>query len=84
MSRTVRALFTVSDILYRLDQNMTPTSQVVKMHASYDSRPDSPNRAFWQATPTANLEMSINNPDAFDFYKAGKSYWIDFTLAEET
>lgn len=78
-----RALFTVNDVLTRHDADGNPTGQIVKMIPSYVNNPDHPNYAFWKATPTGNLEMTINNPGVFDFFKPGQSFWLDFTPVEK-
>ena len=78
-----RALFTVNDVLERKDSEGVPMAQIVKMNPSYASHPDDPNHAFWKATPTGNLEMTINNPKAFDFFKPGKSYYLTFDPVED-
>lgn len=79
---TTRALFTVNDVLDRKDAAGNQTAQIVKMNPSYISNPDNPNHAFWKATPTGSLEMTIGNPDAFGFFVPGQSYWLDFTPME--
>jgi len=79
---TTRALFTVTDVLERKDAAGQPIAQIVRMNPSYVSNPSNPNHAFWKATPTGNLEMQISNPSAFDFFKPGKSYWLDFSAVE--
>lgn len=77
-----RCLFTVNDVLLRQDAEGKITSQVVKLNPSYVSNPDNPNHAFWKATPTGNLEMTITNPEVFDFFVPGRSYFLDFTAVE--
>ena len=76
---TSRALFQVNDVLVRQDDDGNTTSQIVKLNPSYET---GVNKEFFQATPTGSLEMTINNPGAFDFFKRGKKYWLDFTPAE--
>jgi len=78
-----RALFTVNDVLERKDADGVPTAQIVKMNPSYVSNPDNPNHAFWKATPTGNLEMTISNPAVFGFFVPQRSYWLDFTPVEK-
>jgi hypothetical protein len=79
-----RALFTVNDVLTRHDADNNPTGQIVKLNPSYVSNPENPNHAFWKATPTGSLEMQINNPAVFGFFKPGQSFWLDFTPVEPT
>jgi hypothetical protein len=40
------------------------------------------NRDFNHATPAATLDMDIDNEKEFVFFKPGKEYYLDFTLAE--
>jgi hypothetical protein len=77
-----RALFTVNDVLERKDAEGNATGQIVKLNPSYVNNPEHPNYAFWKATPTGNLEMTINNPAVFGFFVPGRSYWLDFTPVE--
>lgn len=40
---------------------------------------DSPeNKSFSIYTPTASIDIHITNPDALDFFKAGKEYICEF------
>lgn len=77
-----RCLFTVNDVLLRQDAEGQITSQIVKLNPSYVSDPGNPNHAFWKATPTGNLEMTITNPAVFGFFVPGRSYFLDFTAVE--
>lgn len=74
-----RCLFYVGDVLQRLAQNGEVEGQVIKLNAAYDSNPDSPNHAFWKATPSGNMELTINNPAVFGFFRRGKQYWLDIS-----
>jgi hypothetical protein len=55
----------------------------VQLEAVYSEDPEHENKQFWDATPSAKLEMWINNPDAVRFFEIGKEYYVDFTPAEE-
>lgn len=45
---------------------------------------DSPeNRAFWEASPNGSIELTINNPAAAEVFELGKSYYVDFTPADD-
>lgn len=41
------------------------------------------NKTFSMYTPSASLQMLINNPDAVDFFEAGEEYIATFTKAEK-
>lgn len=78
--RTVNALFTTNDRLYR-EVNGIKQSMLVKLNPAYVDE-DSINRSFWEATPTGTLEMQINNPAVFDLFVPGKSVHITFTFTD--
>ena len=79
MAGTTRALFQVNDVLERKNAEGQTTSMIVKLNPSYES---GVNKAFFEATPTGSLEMTINNPAAFGFFRPGRKYWLDFTPAD--
>jgi hypothetical protein len=55
------------------------SSEVVHLYAVYTSDPSSPNYSFSQATPGADMTMTISNPDAFGAFEQGKEYDLLFT-----
>lgn len=55
-------------------------SKQVKLQAVTDDG-DPENKAFWSATPSGTVDISISNPAAADVFEAGKSYYVDFTEA---
>jgi hypothetical protein len=79
MANTTRALFYVTDVLFRPAPDGTIASHVVTLNAAYDPDPESPNHAFWQATPAGQITMTINNPEVFGLFLPGKKFWLDFT-----
>lgn len=40
------------------------------------------NELYHKYTPMGNLEMFVTNPSAEEFFKLGKSYYLDFTEAD--
>ena len=48
--------------------------------AVYSTDPNHENKAFWDATPSAMLTMTISNPKA-QIFEVGKEYYLDFTEA---
>lgn len=40
------------------------------------------NNTFAKFTPSANLSIHITNPDLVGKFKAGESYYLDFTKAD--
>ena len=41
------------------------------------------NKSFNTATPSGDLKMWIDNPDAVDFFEVGKTYYLDFSKTGE-
>ena len=82
---TVRAKFFCKEITRTgwSDQGTpTPSTAVVyKFAAVYSNKPDHENKAFWDATPTAELSMTITNPGG-QIFELGREYYLDFTPAE--
>ena len=40
------------------------------------------NKAFFAATPTARIELTISNPAAAETFELGKEYYCDFSPAD--
>lgn len=75
----VRAKFSVGNIL-----KDSYGSVVVKMWAVYRGDESSPeNESFSNSTPSGNVELTITNPAASEFFEklAGKYVYLDFTEA---
>ena len=75
----VRAKFTVGNIL-----KDSYGSVVVKAYAVYKGDESSPeNESFSNSTPSGNVELTITNPAAAEFFEklAGKYVYLDFTEA---
>jgi len=75
----VRAKFTVSNILKDQFGNV-----VVKLDAVYKGDESSPeNESFSNSTPSGNVDLTITNPAAIEFFEglAGKYVYLDFTEA---
>lgn len=69
----------------RTSYGKTHKDQVrVKMGVVYSSDPASENRAFSDATPTGNVDITIqgDKPAALMF-EPGKHYYVDFTDAPD-
>ena len=73
----IRAKMTVSEI--------TRTSygtERAKLNAVYSSTNNSEDNNYSKATPSANLEISIDNPAAQGILIPGKSFYVDLTPAD--
>lgn len=53
--------------------------QSVHLTAVHSNDPASPNYSFSKFTPSAELKLTVTNPDAFGFFVAGQSYDLEFT-----
>ena len=80
MSKTVRAKFTCTGrtALGAPHQG----AAVVLLQPVYSADPNHPNRAFWEATPAGEVQMTITNPKAAAIFELGKTYTLDFTADE--
>lgn len=55
----------------------------IHLTAVYSNDPNSENKAFSDATPSAEMTMFIaGGKPAADLFEAGKEYYLDFTKAE--
>jgi hypothetical protein len=56
----------------------------VAFHTVYEgdaAKADTENARFTTATPWGEIKLGINNPAALEQFKAGESYYVDFTPA---
>jgi hypothetical protein len=77
----VRAKFFVSTL--QPSQGGSKGGQV-KLSPVYSADPEHENKAFWDATPSGEVTMYINNPVAFKFFMdhgLGSEFYVDFTPA---
>jgi hypothetical protein len=58
-------------------------SETVKLHAVYAGDKNSEDNSYAKSTPSAMMEMQIDNPSAQGKLKPGMKVYIDFTVAEE-
>lgn len=82
---SVRAKFYVSKIEHG-GSNTTSVGLkpvMAKWNAETRSYEESENKEFWDATPSGDISMTIQNHSAAEFFKAnlGKEVYVDFTLA---
>ena len=56
-------------------------SERVDLMAVYSPDPQSENRRFWKATPSAHFTLYIDNPDARGVFLPGVEYHVDFSVA---
>lgn len=71
---TVRAKFVVSKVEF-----YSENSRQIVMKPVYSQDPNHENKSFWDATPSGELTMTINNRRAAEFFIPGQEYYIDFS-----
>lgn len=71
---SVRAKFFVKKVEVYLE-----SSRLIVMSPVYSQDPNHENKSFWDATPSGELQMTINNSKAARFFEPGQEYYIDFT-----
>jgi len=57
-------------------------SDIVKLNAVYSGDKNSEDNSYSKATPSATLEMQIDNPAVRGQMKPGQKYYVDFTPTE--
>lgn len=76
----VRAKFRVIEVRNTAVWNGAAQDQsIVKLSAVSDEQ----NKTWSKWTPGGALEMTINNPAAFEQFKLGQTYFLDFTEAPQ-
>jgi hypothetical protein len=58
----------------------TPYGNEVSFWALYSNSPE--DNSYAAATPSGQISMVVNNPDAKDFFVPGQAYFLDFKKAE--
>lgn len=61
--------------------NWSPTARVISLQAVYDTTTEE-NRRYAKATPSGQIEMTVDNPPAAEQLAIGKTFYVDFTPAE--
>jgi len=54
-------------------------SERVKLSAVYGNGEE--NKTYAKATPSASVEMTVDNPEAHGAFVPGREYYVDFTAA---
>jgi hypothetical protein len=73
---SVRAKFKVSNV-----EGVGDESRNVYLQPVYSDTEE--NKAFWNATPGGSIQLSITNPAAYQQFKVGQDYYVDFTPADQ-
>lgn len=78
MNKLLRAKVKVQSIIEHKPENGPKVAEQISLSAVYSEDKNSENYSFSQATPQLQLNMTINNPNAFETLKEGKEYYLDF------
>jgi len=73
----VRGKFILTEIASR---NYSPNGRALKFSAQYDNTIEE-DRRYAESTPTAQVEMFVDNPAALAQFDLGKAYYFDITPA---
>lgn len=73
---TLRLKMTINSVKSVCDHNGDKSSEEISLGAVYGPE-GSPNSQWSKWTPSANLTMQINNPDAFGKVLPGQFYFVD-------
>jgi len=76
----LRCKVRVAEVLHQKNADGSTQQERVKLSAVYDGSEDNKQWSKW--TPCANLEIWINNPDAFGKLSSGHEFYVDFTPAQ--
>jgi len=55
------------------------SSVEVGLYPQYSNDPNSENKAFWDATPSGKLELTLTKPEAVGMFESDKDYYIDIS-----
>ena len=73
----IRAKMQVSSI------TLNGYSETAKLHAVYSGDKNSEDNTYAKATPSATMDIQIDNPNAQGKLKPGMKVYVDFTVAEQ-
>ena len=57
--------------------------KTVTLQPVYGGKDDEANKDWSRWTPSGELRLTITNPDAYEQFKLGKAYFVDFNPADE-
>lgn len=76
---SLRAKFQVEHVVDYGSYDKVHPNKKVKLNAVYSHDKNTEDNQFSAATPSGTLEMMISNPNATEFFKPGKKYYLDIT-----
>ena len=77
----MRAKMIIDSVEPNADDSETLRFRAVCKEDGYDEKGLDENNTFSTFTPSADLNMVINNPDLVGKFEPGESYYLDFTKA---
>lgn len=76
----IRCKMRVTEVLHSKKPDGTVEQERVKLSAVYGAE-GTENAKWCKYTPSANFEIYINNPEAFEKLSKGHEFYVDFTPA---
>lgn len=77
----VRAKFRLNSYETQLDYRTKEELRSLKLSAVFDGSPE--NKEFFKYTPTGHIEMGVLNRAAWERFKLGEEFYVDFTPATD-
>lgn len=77
----VRAKFRVTTVSKTANNYGGNAGTVEQNEVKLSAVSDDANKSWSKWTPGGEIRMTINNPDAFDQFKVGECYFVDFSDA---
>ncbi len=80
----LRAKMLVTRVIYNKQSDGSISSETVELCPVCSNDPDSDNAKWskwtpWHKSPSGNLSLTINNPDAFNKVSNGHEFYVDLT-----
>ena len=75
----LRCKMRIESVTRNINADGSVESERVQLRAVYGDTPENKEWSKW--TPSANLDITINNPDAFGKLSKGHEFFVDFSPA---
>jgi hypothetical protein len=82
VERAMRCKVEVALVIPGNDEQGRKYNERIICNGVYSEDPNNENRAFWKATPSALIDLHVDNPEVWGLYKPGDQLYIDITIAE--
>ena len=77
----LRCKMRVQSVTHNIGPSGEVESEEARLMAVYSDKPDSENAQWSKWTPSADFNITINNPDAFGQLSRDHEFYVDFTPA---